>query len=109
MVCYHGFLPPSVTLLGSIFVIGSHGAGLPAVKDIEQFNPASKQWKKLNDMPTAVHSHTLVSLGESIYRIGGGRCIPNLTRFTPSSSKWTDLEPMQTARRNCGAAMYKQR
>lgn len=109
MMAYHGSYPPNASLSGSMVVIGSSG---DPSKDAELYNPVLNQWIKLREKPLAVGGQTLVSLGDSVYCVGGRHengYKGSFCKFTPSSSTWMDLEPMRNSRRWCGAVAVEQK
>lgn len=106
MIADYGDYPPCESLSGSLIVVGSSDK---ATKNVELYNPILNQLMNLREKPVAVGMQTLVSLGNSVYCVGGwdgkGIITPrsSFSKFTPSTSEWIDLEPMKIPRMNCAA------
>lgn len=70
MICDHDNYTPSVSLSGSMFVIG--GSYPKATSDVETFVTSSvNRWFQLKNKPKAIADANLVSLNDSICCIGG--------------------------------------
>lgn len=109
MIFNHGLLPPSVSLSGSIFIIGG---SLEGTTIVERFDPYANEWFELENQTAEIYNTTLVTLNDSVYCVGGiseGVAVSSFRRFIPSASEWFDLEPIRYPVHGCGTVAFGQR
>ena len=88
-----------------IYVIG----GAPPI--IEEYNPISRQWRKMNDMLDLRQAFSLVVMKDDIYLIGGftpkgglPKYLATVDVYNPQTQAWRDIRSMPTTIRPYGAA-----
>lgn len=96
-------------LNGKIYLIGGRG-----VKPVEEFDPASNSWRKLQRTPMAMHHFQAFTVGPRIAVVGamtGGypkeQSVPNIWWFEPQKDEWTKgvAAPEGRARGGAGAVL----
>ena len=88
-----------------IYVIG----GIPRI--IEEYNPISRQWQKMNDMLDPRRGFSQVVMKDDIYLIGGftptnrhPKYLATVDVYNPQTQAWSNIRSMPTAIRPYGAA-----
>ena len=88
-----------------IYVIGG------ALPVIEEYNPISRQWRKMNDILDLRRAFSQVVVKDDIYLIGGFTPIGGLPKYlatvdvyNPQTQAWSDIPAMPTTIRPYGAA-----
>ena len=88
-----------------IYVIG----GIPPI--IEEYNPISRQWRKMNDMLDLRGAFSQVVVKDDIYLVGGftptnrhPKYLATVDVYNPQTQAWSDIRSMPTAIRPWGAA-----
>ena len=86
-----------------IYVIGG------ATPIIEEYNPISRQWRKMNDMLDLRETFSQVVVKDDIYLIGGFtpkgfKYLATVDVYNPQTQAWRDIRSMPTAIRPWGAA-----
>jgi putative lipoprotein len=69
-----------VTLDDEVVVIGGFGANNSAQARVEAYNPSSRQWRRLPDLPVGMHHTNAAVVDGSIYIVGfltGGNFAPD--------------------------------
>ena len=88
-----------------IYVIGG------ALPVIEEYNPISRQWRKMNDMLDLRRAFSPVVVRDNIYLIGGftpkggpPKYLATVDVYNPQTQVWSDIPAMPTTIRPYGAA-----
>jgi N-acetylneuraminic acid mutarotase len=99
----------AVTALnGKLYVIGGL-AGETALSSVEEFDPETNRWRFVSALPQPVHHTAAVTIGNSIYVIGGYRSVA----FDPTSDvyqyevlldRWTQVASLPSPRGALAAA-----
>ena len=94
---------------GKFIVCGGYD-GSNHLKSVECFDPKSGVWTELNDMPTPLIAHSLVSHGNNLILMGGwdGKAIFNTVREVSNlegKGTWKELPPMEQRRNTFSATV----
>ena len=106
-----------------ILAVGGMGRRDPTgTPSIEQYNPATKQWKTLTQMATGRWGAGLVSLGngdeeeggvcDEVYLVGGSSESSRLSSvlvYNVSNDQWTGMAEMSVARNGVGVVTARGR
>ena len=97
-------------LNGKLYLLGGRG-----VKPVEEYDPASKGWRKLSPTPMELHHFQALVVGNRIALVGamtGGYPkeppVPNVWWFDPAKDEWTrgPAMPAGRARGGAGAVLH---
>ena len=104
----HGWMPPAVAFLGSIYVVGSGGGRGWISKAVSRYDPSLKQWKELKDKKIATNGSAIVTSNGFLYCIGGynGEAIDGtdrVERLEVASQTWDEVAPMIEMRHRSSA------
>jgi N-acetylneuraminic acid mutarotase len=90
---------------GKIYVIGgvtTEGGGGPGLSMVEVYEPATNNWTRKADMPTARKALSTGVVNGKIYAVGGTTgwqpCFSTVEEYDPSTDTWTKKADMPTAR-----------
>ncbi|XP_059169911.1 kelch-like ECH-associated protein 1B [Physella acuta] len=96
-----------------IYVVGGfYRKVMDSLKCLECYNPCSKEWTRLNDLPNPRCGPGVTSLLGSVYVIGGSfkfrgenRDLASLDMYNPEENMWISKSPMRVARNRVGVAV----
>jgi N-acetylneuraminic acid mutarotase len=92
-------------LAGELYVTGGAGGAGGAtgisLSSVEKYSPLSDTWSAVTSLPSARAAHTAVTVGTSVYVLGGDH-VPATTasvlKFDSVQEVWSEVEPMPEAR-----------
>lgn len=91
-----------VAAAGEVYVIGGYDETRQFGPLVEAYDPVTNTWRRVADLPVAMHHANAVAVGDVIYVLGylgggfdeSGRCF----RFDPATDVWTELGGMPANR-----------
>lgn len=98
--------PRAAAVGGVVYIAGGleqkrPGATLTSIDTFVAYDPKRRTYEHLPRLPLRVDHPGLVSVGDSLYLIGGyhdGIPLDSVFRYTPATGEWVKLAPMPTAR-----------
>jgi hypothetical protein len=94
-----------------IAIAGGFTANGTPSAEVDAYSPAQDRWRRLPDLPAAVHHAMATGSGRRLYVLGGygstGR--PRRAAFVLEGSRWRALPPMPFPRAAAGAAVVSGR
>jgi uncharacterized protein (TIGR03437 family) len=100
-----------VAVAGTNIYVAGGLAATGSVADFETFDTATRQWRRLPDMPTARDHLTAQVIGGRFYAIAGRRT-GDLTaneEYDPTTNRWRARAPIPTARGGLGSGTLDNR
>jgi len=93
---------------GQLYVFGgSVAVGWSASASAWRYHPASDAWEELADMPEPRMAGAAVTLGETIYVVGGVGDSDQLLAFDPVNESWRTYPGPRQPREHTGAVAYQ--
>lgn len=95
---------------GLLYVVGGANA-VTALDTVYAYNPATNTWAQKADLPIAVQSPMVRSVGGKLYCIGGQGVAPTYTKYPdtyeydPDTNAWTKMADMPTAREDAASCV----
>nr|XP_039256767.1 kelch-like protein 5 [Styela clava] len=95
------YRPGLLVFQNKIYCFGGYSSG-QLLNIVDQFDAEADVWKIVSHMPDAKSDAAVVTVGESIYILGGlvddSESTTAVQRFDPISNHWQSLNPMLTSR-----------
>lgn len=84
---------------GEIYVVGGITATAVGVPLVEAFEPGVGRWRRIADLPRALHHVAVAADGSSLYTAGGFaapgfRPVADVFRYNPAMDSWAPLPPL---------------
>jgi N-acetylneuraminic acid mutarotase len=93
--------PAGVELGGKMHVIGGFiGAGNRPTTTVRTFDPATRKWARVADLPAERGGHAAVALDGKIHVLGGGNSVSTIADhsvFDPATGMWAAAAPVPRA------------
>lgn len=88
---------------GKAYVAGGLAPNRSGSAVVEVYDPSTRLWSRVADMPIALHHHGLAAVGGKLYQLGGypGRGFSPTAQchvWDPATNRWTRIPDMPRAR-----------
>lgn len=103
--------PAAAGWRGRLYVVGGYTANAALAgetKALLRYDPRTRRWRRLRDMPTARAALTAGVVGDRLYAAGGaagGRPLDTLEVYDLRRDRWTAGPPLRRAREHLGGAV----